>query len=99
VLAFFRVNPAKSFNQPDLFYPERLFLSIIGSMSGEPGKQEGGGAQKNQKFGEFSFRGIFGVNPAANDGQADMACPQRSFSARRTPLAFVTKALIAGVAC
>jgi len=25
VLAFFRVNPAKSFNQPDFFYPERLF--------------------------------------------------------------------------
>jgi len=25
VLAFFRVNPAKSFNQPDFFYFERLF--------------------------------------------------------------------------
>ena len=25
VLAFFRVNPAKSVNQPDFFYPERLF--------------------------------------------------------------------------
>jgi len=25
VLAFFRVNPAKSFNQPNFFYPERLF--------------------------------------------------------------------------
>jgi len=25
VLAFFRVNPAKSFNQPDFFHPERLF--------------------------------------------------------------------------
>jgi len=25
VLAFFRVNPAKSFNRPDFFYPERLF--------------------------------------------------------------------------
>jgi len=25
VLAFFRVNPAKSFNQPDFCYPERLF--------------------------------------------------------------------------
>jgi len=25
VLAFFRVNPDKRFNQPDFFYPERLF--------------------------------------------------------------------------
>jgi len=25
VLAFFRVNPANRFNQPDNFYPERLF--------------------------------------------------------------------------
>jgi len=26
VLAFFWVNPAKRFNQPDFFYPERLIL-------------------------------------------------------------------------
>jgi len=57
VLAFFRVNPAKSFNQPDFFYPERLIGSIVGSSSGEPGKQEGGGRQQ-KKIGEFSFRGI-----------------------------------------
>jgi len=25
VLAYFRVNPAKRFTQPDFFYPERLF--------------------------------------------------------------------------
>jgi len=58
VLAFFRVNPAKSFNRPDFSYPERLFCFIIGSISGEPGETGKGGRKKNQKFGEFSFRGI-----------------------------------------
>jgi len=58
VLAFFRVNPAKSFNQPNFFYPERLFLSIVGSASGKPGATGTGGREKNRKIGEFSFRGI-----------------------------------------
>jgi len=59
VLAFFRGNPAKSFNQPDFFYLERLFLSIVRSTSGKPGETgRGGGREKNQKVGEFSFRGI-----------------------------------------
>jgi len=58
VLAFFRVTPAKSFNQPDFFYPECLFWSIIGSNSGESGKIGRGGREKNQKIGEFSFQGI-----------------------------------------
>jgi len=58
VLAFFRVNPAKSFNQPDFFYPGRLFLSIVGSTSGEPGETGRGGGKKKKKIGEFSFRGI-----------------------------------------
>jgi len=58
VLAFFRVNPAKCYNQPDFFYPERLFWSIIGSTSGEPGETGRGGAKKIKKIGEFSFQGI-----------------------------------------
>jgi len=57
VLAFFRVNPAKSFNQPDCFYRERLFLSTVGSTSGKPGEKGGGGGAKKiqKKVGEFSF--------------------------------------------
>jgi len=59
VLAFFGVNPAKSCNQPDFFYPERLFLSIVGQPRVNPGKQERGGERdKNKKIGEFAFRGI-----------------------------------------
>jgi len=57
VLAFFRVNPAKSFNQPNFFYPERLFLSIVGLTTGKPGETGSGGCNNNQKIGEFSFRG------------------------------------------
>jgi len=55
VLAFLGVNPAKSFNQPNFFYPERLFLSIVGSTSGEPGETGRGEPKKNQKAGEFLF--------------------------------------------
>jgi len=55
VLAFFRVNPAKSFDQPNLFYPERLFLSIIGSASGEPGETGRGGRKKIKKSASFLF--------------------------------------------
>jgi len=51
VLAFFRVNPAQSFNQPDFFYPERLFLSIVGSTSGEPGETGTGGREKDRNIG------------------------------------------------
>ena len=59
VLAFFRVNPAKSFNQPNFFFnPGRLFLSIVGSSSGKSGETGTGGREKNRKIGEFSFRGI-----------------------------------------
>jgi len=49
VLAFFRVNPAKTFNQPNFFNPGRLFLSIVGSFSGKPGETGTGGLEKNQK--------------------------------------------------
>jgi len=54
VLAFFRVNPATSFNQPNFFHPERLFLSIVGSASGKPG-ETGRGFIKIKKIGEFYF--------------------------------------------
>jgi len=67
VLAFFRVNPANIFNQLDFFYPERLFRSIIGSTSGEPGETGMGGGEKNQKIGEFSFRGI--LQPTTGAGE------------------------------
>jgi len=59
VLAFFRVNLAKIFNQPNFVNPGRLFLSIVGSSSGKPGETgTGGGRKKNRKIGEFFFRGI-----------------------------------------
>jgi len=49
VLAFFRVNPAKSFNQPNSFYPERLFLAIVGPALGKPGETGRGGCIKTEK--------------------------------------------------
>jgi len=55
VLAFFRVNPAKSFNQPNFFNPGRLFLSIVGSTTGEPGETGRGGAKKIEKSASFLF--------------------------------------------
>jgi len=54
VLVFFWVNPAKSFNQPNLFYQGRLFLSIVGS--GKPGETgRGGGAKKLENSARFLF--------------------------------------------
>jgi len=58
VLAFFRVNPAKSFNQPNLFNPGRLFYQSSGHPRVNLGKQERGGVKKIKKIGEFYFRGI-----------------------------------------
>jgi len=60
VLAFFRVNPANVFNQPDFFLSGApVFDQSSGQPRVSPGKQEGGGgAKKNQKIGEFSFLGI-----------------------------------------
>jgi len=55
VLAFFRVNPAKSLNQS--IYFESGALDFINRRV-NPGKQEEGGCKKNRKIGEFSFRGI-----------------------------------------
>jgi len=61
VLAFFRVNPAQSFNQPNLFYTERLFLSIVGSTSGQPGEQERG-VQKESKNRRIFFSRYLAAN-------------------------------------
>jgi len=58
VLAFFRVNSAKGFNQPDFFIRSACFDSSSGQPRVNPGKQEGWGAPKKSKIGEFSFRGI-----------------------------------------
>jgi len=54
VLALLRVNPAKSFNQPDCFYPARLFVSIVGSASGELG-ETGREAREKKKKKSTSF--------------------------------------------
>jgi len=63
VLTFFRVNPAKRFNQPDFFYPGRLFLSIVGSTSGKPGETgRGGGMQKNSKIRRVFFSRYLAAN-------------------------------------
>jgi len=58
VLAFFRVNPAKSFNQTDFFNRSASFYQSSGQPRVNPGKQERGGRKKNQNIGEFAFRGI-----------------------------------------
>jgi len=65
VLAFFRVYPAESFNQPDFCNPGRLFLSIVGSTSGKPGETGRGGGQKNKKNACFLFKGI--LQPTTKD--------------------------------
>jgi len=72
VLAIFRVNPAKSFNQPNFLNPGRLFLSIVGSSSGKPGETGTGGPEKNRKIGEFSFRGI--LQPTTGGSGRDGEC-------------------------
>jgi len=56
--AFFRVNPAKSFNQPNFLIRGACFYQSSGHPRVNPGKQEREGREKNQKLGEFSFRGI-----------------------------------------
>jgi len=63
VLAFFRVNPAKSFNHPDFFIRSACVDQSSGQPRVNPGKQEGGGgAQKIKKIGEFSFQGYLAAN-------------------------------------
>jgi len=64
-LPFFRVNPAKSFNQRNIFYPERLFLSVVGSASGKSWETgRGGGVHKKSK----NRRVFFSRYLATNDG-------------------------------
>jgi len=56
VLAFFRVNPAESFNQPDFFIRSACFDPSSGQPRVNPGKQEGGGdAKKFKKSASFLF--------------------------------------------
>jgi len=56
VLTFFRVNPAKSFNQPGFFLlRSACFDQSSGQPRVNPGKQEGGGGKKNQKSASFLF--------------------------------------------
>ena len=55
VLAFFRVNPAKSFNQPDFFIRSACFDQSWGQPRVNPGKQEGGGVKKIKKSTSFLF--------------------------------------------
>jgi len=52
---FFRVNPAKSFNQPDFFIRSACFDPSSGQTRENPGKQEGGGAKKIKKSASFLF--------------------------------------------
>jgi len=58
MLAYFRVNSAKSLNKPDFFYLGDLFGSIVGLTSGYPEKKRRSGRESKPKIGEFSFRGI-----------------------------------------
>ena len=55
VLAFFRVNPAQSFNQPDFFIRGAWFDRSSGHPRMNPGKQEGGGAKTIEESASFLF--------------------------------------------
>jgi len=55
VLAFFRVNPANSFNQPDLCIRAACFDPSSGQPLVNQGKQEGEGRENNKKAAEFTF--------------------------------------------
>jgi len=55
VLAFFRVNPAKKFNQPDFFIRSACFDQSSGQPRVNPGKQEGGGREEKKKSVSFLF--------------------------------------------
>jgi len=56
MLAFFRVNLAKSSNQPDFFIRDACFDPSSGQPRVDPRKQEGGGgAKKIEKSTSFLF--------------------------------------------
>ena len=81
VLAFFRVNPAKSFNQPDFVYPQRLFLSIVGSTSGKPGETgRGGGRAKKSKNRRVFFSRYHAANEAPSAAHFRGACRRGSIN-------------------
>jgi len=69
VLAFFRVKPAKSFNQHNLFYPKRLLYQSSGQPRVNPGKQEGGGVHKKSKNRRVSFSRYIAANDAGDAHQ------------------------------
>ena len=53
--SFFLGEPGYKFRSTLFFYPERLFWSIVGSTSGEPGETGRGGAKKIKKSASFLF--------------------------------------------
>jgi len=65
VLAFFRVNPAKSFNQPDFFIRGACFDQSSGRPRVNPGKQEGGDTKKTNYRRVFLSR-YLAVNDASD---------------------------------
>jgi len=64
VLAFFRVNPAKSFNQPDFFIRSACCYQSSGQPRVNPGKQKGGGREKNKKNRRVFFSRYLAANDA-----------------------------------
>jgi len=73
VLAFFRVNPAKSFNQPDFFLLSACFDQSSGQPRVNPGKQEGGSVTKIKKSASF----LFEVSCSQRRHGDDMYTPER----------------------
>jgi len=67
VLAFFRVNPATSFNQSDLFIRSAFFNQSSGQPRVNPGKQERGGATKTKHRRVF-FSRYLAANDASSTG-------------------------------
>jgi len=74
VLAFLRVNPAQSVNQPNFFIRSACFYQSSGQPRVNPGKQEGGGVHKNRNIGEFSFRGILQPTTLVEDAMLMQNC-------------------------
>ena len=55
MLAFFRVNPAKSVNQPDFFFRSACFDLSSGQSRVNPGKGTGGRTKQIEKSASFLF--------------------------------------------
>jgi len=65
VLAFFRANPTKSFNQPDFFIRSAGFYQSSGQPRVNPGKQEGGRSKKKSKNRRVLFLRYLAANDVA----------------------------------